>query len=89
MIDDPLLKAYQDLDQPKKDFLASYTPSLSALLHRHVNAHRTPVRCVVGLTVCGRQATGRQTLNGTPACAHHGGTHPLDLVNPDTWESSS
>lgn len=84
-MNDPITRAYQDLDQSKRDFLATYTPDLSALLNRHVNGTRTPVRCTVGFTPCGAPATGRLVVNGTPACAHHGGTYPLDLIDPRTW----
>lgn len=96
MTDDPIIRAYADTSQTKKDFLKSYVPELTLLLDRYVNDNRRPASCAVlaphAEDDIPMPAIGRMTLNGTPACAgclktsDRPGGYPLDLVDPRKWK---
>lgn len=74
----------------KQQLLSQIWPDLHAILNRHVNDSRVPPVCAVaGHPPPGPEACGRITLNGTPACGEHGGTFPLDLIDPRTWSEPS
>ncbi len=81
-------------DPGKRETLKLIWPDLHAVLNKHVNdARRQPPPCVAAMHSPQVEATGRLTLNGTPACAAHIRMmadrdlgYPLDIVDPREWQ---
>jgi len=87
-------KIYEEQTPAKRETLKLIWPDLHAVLDAHVNAKRAiPPACAIAPHAVRQAATGRVTLNGTPACSLHlatlserQGGYPLDVVDPREWD---
>jgi hypothetical protein len=86
-------RVYEQADDHRRKLLGQIWPDLHAALdkaHRQATADR-PVICAMGHRPPYPRATGRMTLNGTPACPGHlknstrPGGYPLKRVDPREW----
>lgn len=92
---DPL-KIYAEESQTKRDNLRLIWPDLHAALEqRRVQRAAVQPQCAAAIHAGRTAATGRVTLNGTPACSLHlrvwsdrVGGYPLEIVDPQTWSTS-